>query len=76
MIEFDTWFKQSGYSSDYRAVTMIAWQAGIAACWQAVSAKIKQGDLGGTGNDANAERNGLVHAANIIRNMQTGGDEE
>ena len=35
-------------------------------CFEAVNAMIKTGDLGGNGLDKNAERNGLILAANAI----------
>jgi hypothetical protein len=34
--------------------------------WHAINAHIKTGDLGGNGCDMNAQRNGLVLAANLI----------
>lgn len=38
----------------------------IRECWDAINANIKEGDLGGSGWDKNAERNGMVLAANIL----------
>lgn len=73
--EFDAWFNKYPLGIDTRDVAFAAWCASQESCWMAVSDKIKEGDLGGTGNDANAERNGIVLAANVIRDMQVGGGE-
>lgn len=48
-------------------------------CWEAVNALIKPGDLGGNGCDQNAQRNGLILAANVIAALihpQTEGSRE
>lgn len=37
-------------------------------CWEEVSSMIRPGDLGGSGWDKNAERNGLILAASRILN--------
>ncbi len=39
--------------------------------WNAINAKIKPGRLSGNGLDETAERNGLIHASNIIMEMRT-----
>lgn len=36
------------------------------ACWEQINGLIKTGDLGGNGCDRDAERNGIVMAANEI----------
>jgi hypothetical protein len=41
----------------------------LAACWDAIDAKIVRGPLRGKGTDDVAERNGLIQAANIIARM-------
>ena len=42
------------------------------AAWNAVNAFIKPGDLGGNGCDQNAQRNGLILAANLLKQRLEG----
>jgi hypothetical protein len=53
-------------NDDYGVVQRFAAGATAVDCFAVVNALIKPGDLGGNGLDKNAERNGLILAANAI----------
>jgi hypothetical protein len=51
-------------------------RAALEEAWNLINARIVRGDLPGDGFDKTAERNGLIHATNIIHRAIHGTDHE
>jgi len=54
---------------DGAGATPTARSAALEEVWRSIDARIAQGALSGNGADKTAERNGLVLAANIVREL-------